>query len=262
MLFFDKQGDIESVHGEFRQVAFAINRFKRYDRTTSIKLLYFHFNFGGSAMLRPTILCFLLIASFFTTTTFAQTMTEKNETYSYSPSKLMESYRALEAKMASSAKDSSIVNCANPLSRDLVVAAVQLTAIGTPDNDIEGFWTRVVSAIREAAHQGATVILVPELFMGPYFCQSQEAALMGLAVDTNESFIVRKMQTLAKELGVVLPISLYERKENMLFNTIVMIDADGTVLGIYSEYYTTQKRQDLRTSPRLVCLSLTTIVVG
>uniref|UniRef100_A0A6U1Q2M7 CN hydrolase domain-containing protein n=1 Tax=Cyclophora tenuis TaxID=216820 RepID=A0A6U1Q2M7_CYCTE len=117
--------------------------------------------------------------------------------------------------------------------RKLVVSAIQLTAIGTPQNDIEGFWNRAVDAVRESAAQGATLILLPELFLGPYFCQSQEASLMAFAKEVDECFIVREMQYLAKELGVVLPVSLYERKQNALYNSIVMIDADGTILGTY-----------------------------
>eukprot|EP00541_Cyclophora_tenuis_P014590 CAMPEP_0116571694 /NCGR_PEP_ID=MMETSP0397-20121206/17722_1 /TAXON_ID=216820 /ORGANISM="Cyclophora tenuis, Strain ECT3854" /LENGTH=344 /DNA_ID=CAMNT_0004099859 /DNA_START=19 /DNA_END=1053 /DNA_ORIENTATION=- len=154
-------------------------------------------------------------------------------TFSYSPSKLLQSLRTLEGKIAMEQANPIPSTNAPDAPRKLVVSAIQLTAIGTPQNDIEGFWNRAVDAVRESAAQGATLILLPELFLGPYFCQSQEASLMAFAKEVDECFIVREMQYLAKELGVVLPVSLYERKQNALYNSIVMIDADGTILGTY-----------------------------
>jgi N-carbamoylputrescine amidase len=111
------------------------------------------------------------------------------------------------------------------------VAAIQITSSGIPDNDVEGFWTLAQQAVREAATGGANLILLPELFLGPYFCQSQEACLMGLADEAADHFVISRMQQLAKQYHVVLPISFYERRNNVLYNSVVMIDADGAIVG-------------------------------
>ena len=171
-------------------------------------------------------------------------------TYSYSPEALLDSYETVVSAMATNSTapvhedkiDGTGTSCTNTVgsngnnSKDMVVSAIQLTAIGSPDNDMMGFWNRAVTAVREAALRGATLILLPELFMGPYFCQSQEASLMGLAQDLSDSYVVRGMPDLARELSVVLPVSVFERSGNALFNTVVMIDADGSILGTYREY--------------------------
>ena len=154
-------------------------------------------------------------------------------TYEYEPNTLMESYKAFKASVVSSAPTSSSSTNKQPPSK-LVAAAIQLTAVGSPRDDVVGFWNRARTAVEEAAQRGATLILLPELFMGPYFCQSQEAALMGLAEELNDSnFLVKEFQQIAKDFKVVLPLSLYERCNNVLYNTIVVIDADGTNLGLY-----------------------------
>lgn len=152
-------------------------------------------------------------------------------TYEYEPNKLVESYKNFKASL--SATSSSTLPASNNITDALIVAAIQLTAVGSPANDIEGFWNRARKAVVDAAQKGATLILLPELFMGPYFCQSQEAVLMGLAEDIDENYIIGEFQRIAKDHGVVLPISLFERCNNVLFNTVVMIDADGTNLGFY-----------------------------
>jgi N-carbamoylputrescine amidase len=117
------------------------------------------------------------------------------------------------------------------------VAAIQLTASGLPSSSLTGFWERAQQAVQMAATQhGANLILLPELFLGPYFCQSQEALLQRLAMSDDENrsnFVVTKMQQLARKYQVVLPISFYERHNNALYNTVVVIDADGGILGKY-----------------------------
>jgi N-carbamoylputrescine amidase len=168
--------------------------------------------------------------------------------YSYSPQKLTESFRTLAAKEDQAQKDAvadsfaRVVGTAtrrgNSASAPFVVAAVQLTAGGLPDHSVEGFWERAQEAVRIAAQEkGAKLILLPELFIGPYFCQSQEACLQNLAMElpteTTSNFLIARMQFLAKTHEVVLPISIFERKHNALYNSVVMIDADGTLLGTY-----------------------------
>ena len=158
--------------------------------------------------------------------------------YSYSPTALLESYHALKAKEqkeACSDVDTASTSTPTTASSDgFSVAAVQITASALQNNDVEGFWNLAQSAVADAAKAGSSLILLPELFIGPYFCQSQEADLMALAEPIDKDhFILKRMSQLAKQYGVVLPISLYERKNNALFNSLVMIDADGEMLGTY-----------------------------
>ncbi len=87
--------------------------------------------------------------------------------------------------------------------------------------------------VREAAAQGAQVILLPELFETPYFCQERRNASYALATSLTENLAVQQFSALAAELEVVLPISFYERDGLSLYNSVAMIDADGKVLGIY-----------------------------
>jgi N-carbamoylputrescine amidase len=89
------------------------------------------------------------------------------------------------------------------------------------------------AAVRSAAQAGAQVILLPELFEGLYFCSEQRSEHLRLAEPYETNSAVLRARELAQELGVVLPISIFERDLNNLFNTVVMIDADGTILGRY-----------------------------
>jgi N-carbamoylputrescine amidase len=176
--------------------------------------------------------------------------------YSYAPEKLLESFRKLKSKeekelAAIKTADDNEENNKNEDKRRyspsspsssssaFVVAAVQLTAGGLSDNDLEGFMNRAEEAVRIAVEEkNADLVLLPELFIGPYFCQSQEGCLMNLAMEIKDddssggsgfNFLIEKMRILAKHHRVVLPISLFERKRNALFNSVVMIDADGCV---------------------------------
>ena len=87
--------------------------------------------------------------------------------------------------------------------------------------------------VRKAAAEGANVILLPELFEREYFCQQRRYDFYHYAKPVIENDAVRMGMRLAAELGVVLPISFYERDVNNLYNSIACIDADGTVLGVY-----------------------------
>ena len=75
--------------------------------------------------------------------------------------------------------------------------------------------------------------MIPELFEGHYFCKDQTADDLKRALPIEGHPTVEHFRGVARELGVVLPISVYERANNALFNTVAMIDADGTVMGIY-----------------------------
>ncbi len=113
--------------------------------------------------------------------------------------------------------------------RKLVAAAVQMSIPDTREKSIE----KADKLVREAAGKGANVILLPELFETWYFCQERRYESYELALPMNENPAVKHFSALAKELGVVLPISFYERDETVLYNSLAMIDADGAILGVY-----------------------------
>lgn len=87
--------------------------------------------------------------------------------------------------------------------------------------------------VREAAGRGAEVILLQELFETPYFCIEQDTRHLALATTLAENVAVRRFAQVARELEVVLPVSFFERAGNVFFNSIAIIDADGSVLGVY-----------------------------
>jgi len=92
---------------------------------------------------------------------------------------------------------------------------------------------RVEGLIREAARRGAKIILTPELFEGHYFPQTEDERAFDLAAPLDSHPTVSRMQALAAELGVVLPISFFERAGQTYYNSVVTIDADGKQLGAY-----------------------------
>ncbi len=87
--------------------------------------------------------------------------------------------------------------------------------------------------VKEAADNGANIILLPELFERQYFCQEKRYDYYDYALPLEKNPAVNRFKEVAKELGVVIPVSFYERDIDRLFNTVAMIDADGRVLGIY-----------------------------
>ena len=115
------------------------------------------------------------------------------------------------------------------MSRKIKVAALQ-ASFGL---DLDANIARTAELIREAAGQGAQVILPPELFQGPYFCVAQEERWFKEAHPWREHPCVTALAPLAAELGVVLPISIFEREGPHYFNSLVMADADGSLLGVY-----------------------------
>ncbi|MGB5622595.1 MAG: N-carbamoylputrescine amidase [Gammaproteobacteria bacterium] len=92
---------------------------------------------------------------------------------------------------------------------------------------------RAEALVRQATAQGANIVLIQELFETPYFCKDQLAAHFDLATRVDENPAIRRMSQLAAELGVVLPVSFFERANNTFFNSLVVIDADGAVLDVY-----------------------------
>jgi len=115
------------------------------------------------------------------------------------------------------------------MTRQITVAALQ-SSYGT---DIDANIARTAELVREAAAAGAQVILPSELFQGPYFCVSQEERWFGTAYAWREHPCVKAMSELAAELGVAIPVSIFEREGPHYFNSLVMLDADGSPLGVY-----------------------------
>jgi N-carbamoylputrescine amidase len=113
--------------------------------------------------------------------------------------------------------------------RPVSVAAVQLACDWDADRNI----ARAEALVREAAAGGAQIILLPELFETPYFCIEQDARHLSLARPMAENRAVRHFAAVARELGVVLPISFFERAGPVYFNSIAILDADGSNLGVY-----------------------------
>ena len=87
--------------------------------------------------------------------------------------------------------------------------------------------------VRQAAEQGAQIILLQELFETQYFCQTQNFAYMDLARPLSENPAVKRLSVLAKETETVIPVSFFERYGNTAFNSVAVLDADGSVLGVY-----------------------------
>ncbi len=87
--------------------------------------------------------------------------------------------------------------------------------------------------VRMAASGGSRIILIPELFESKYFCKDLDAVHLKRALPLDDNPTITHFQELAKELNVVLPLSVFERAGNALFNTVVMVDADGSRMGIY-----------------------------
>jgi N-carbamoylputrescine amidase len=92
---------------------------------------------------------------------------------------------------------------------------------------------RARELVRAAASKGANVVLLQELFETPYFCQDQNVAHYALASPFEGNALIAEMAELAGALGVVLPLSFFERAGHAHFNSLAMIDADGRVLGLY-----------------------------
>ena len=113
--------------------------------------------------------------------------------------------------------------------RQVKVAALQFSC----SRDVQENINKAEKMVREAADNDSNIILLPELFERQYFCQEKRYDYYDYALPLEKNPAVNRFKEVAKELGVVIPVSFYERDIDRLFNTVAMIDADGRVLGIY-----------------------------
>ena len=116
-----------------------------------------------------------------------------------------------------------------PSSRTVTVAATQMACSWDRAANVDG----VESLIREAVAKGAQIILPQELFETPYFCKDQKQSLFELAAPAEDHPVIERMRSLARELSVVIPVSFFEKARNAYYNSMAMVDADGSLLGIY-----------------------------
>lgn len=113
--------------------------------------------------------------------------------------------------------------------RKVNAAAVQMKCTEKRSENIE----KAALMAEKAAEKGANVILLPELFERPYFCQERRYEYYSYAESVEENAAVKRFKEVAKKLSAVIPVSFYERDKNCLYNSIAVIDADGSLLGVY-----------------------------
>jgi N-carbamoylputrescine amidase len=113
------------------------------------------------------------------------------------------------------------------------VGLVQMSATGDPERNLQ----HAIDMVRQATGKGAQIVCLPELFQTQYFCQREDSALFNLA-ESIPGPTTAKLSALAKELGIVLIASLFEKRALGLYhNTAVMFDKDGSLLGLYRKMH-------------------------
>ena len=113
--------------------------------------------------------------------------------------------------------------------RKVTVGSIQMAMSWNKEETL----ARAEKLVREAAKMGAQIILLPELFETPYFCQEKNYDHYQLATTLEDNPAIQCFKPIAKELDIVLPISFYEIDGNSLFNTVALIDTNGEIMGIY-----------------------------
>lgn len=111
----------------------------------------------------------------------------------------------------------------------LTLAVTQMACVWDQAANID----RAEGLVRKAAAQGAGLVLLQELFEAPYFCPEQKADYFALAKPFAGHPVLARFQSLARELGVVLPVSFFEKAGQAHFNSLAVIDADGRIMGLY-----------------------------
>lgn len=113
--------------------------------------------------------------------------------------------------------------------RNVSVAAIQMQCSKNVEENIN----KADTLLREAVKKGANIVLLPELFERQYFCQERRYDYYNFATPLNDNPAVNHFTKVAKELNIVIIVSFYEKDVNVLYNTVSVIDADGSNLGIY-----------------------------
>lgn len=113
--------------------------------------------------------------------------------------------------------------------RKVTAAVTQMSCSRDREKNLQ----KAEDLVRQAAEQRAQIILLQELFETQYFCQTQNFAYMDLARPLSENPAVKRLSVLAKETETVIPVSFFERYGNTAFNSVAVLDADGSVLGVY-----------------------------
>lgn len=117
--------------------------------------------------------------------------------------------------------------------RKYKISVIQLNLNDVAENNLK----KCISWVRDAASQGAEVILLPELYSSHYFCQSEDVDNFALAEPLySTSFIA--FSELAKELGVVIIVPFFEKRMSGIYhNSAYIIDTDGTEAGLYRKMH-------------------------
>jgi N-carbamoylputrescine amidase len=122
------------------------------------------------------------------------------------------------------------------VAREVTLAATQMACSGEVEENV----AKGERLVRAAAHMGASVVLLPELFETPYFPIDQNGERFTLARPLAGHPTVDRFRHLARELGVVVPVSFFERSNTAFFNSVAVVDADGSVLGVYRKTHIPQ----------------------
>ena len=121
----------------------------------------------------------------------------------------------------------------NTLAEKFQLGLVQMSATPDPAENLQ----RAIDRLHQAAARGAQIVCLPELFQTQYFCQREDAALFDLAEPIPGPATARLAEA-AKQLNIVVIGSLFEKRAPGVYhNTAVMIDADGTLRGIYRKMH-------------------------
>ena len=113
--------------------------------------------------------------------------------------------------------------------KEVTVAATQMACSNETDKNV----SNAEKLVRQAASEGAQIILIQELFESQYFCMDQKEELFELSKPFDNHPTIKKFSELAKELKVVLPVSFFEKANRAHYNSVAIVDADGSVLGKY-----------------------------
>ena len=113
--------------------------------------------------------------------------------------------------------------------KEVTVAATQMACSNETDKNV----SNAEKLVRQAASEGAQIILIQELFESQYFCMDQKEELFELSKPFDNHPTIKKFSELAKELKVVLPVSFFEKANRAYYNSVAIVDADGSILGKY-----------------------------